>query len=316
MEETVPVVNAVFPRKVRPPLDIAVTTLMTMGVVFLISSFSIGTAVTVGSFAGFCVAAWNWLRMGQRRKALAHFIAAFGIYVLILVVSVLIAIGLALLFVRSVPTPTEWSEIPGVMPAGSAVVDVVQNPAVPPIGVLLFNLIAGALVVAYLYKATARDVQQIEQASDIVELYNFLPLLGVAAIGAAFIMFSTALFNQAHIANVQNHVYCELLQPGMTPGEVTEALSEIAPLRQAIFDDRADPAIEKMPDIVSSWVWINWEKSQPAAAYDLFGLFIGYDTNDRLVWLGRLWSDSKQTPRDGFDTIACPWTLYNSLTAR
>jgi hypothetical protein len=266
MEETAPVVNAVFPRKVRPPMDIAAATIMTMLVIFLISSFSFETAVAVGSFAGFCVAAWNWLRLGQRRKALAHFVAAFGIYILISVVSVLIAIGLTLLFVRSVPTPIEWSEIPGVMSAGSDVVDVIHNRVVPSIGVLIFSLIAGALVVAYLYKATARDVRHYEAAGDVVELYNFLPLLGIAAVSAAFIMLGTAFLTRTRVASVQNHVYCELLQPGMTFDEVKTALNEFGLHKQVWFEDTPYPSISEKATYYNV-VW--WDSTYIDVNYDL-----------------------------------------------
>jgi hypothetical protein len=313
MEETTAVVNAVFPRKVRPPIDIAVTTLMAMGVVFLISQFSVETASAVGCFAGFCVAAWNWLRMGRRRKALAHFAAAFGVYILILVVSVLIAIGLALLFVRSVPTVVEQPAIQGLTTGGTTVVDQLQNQWVPRIGSFLFNTLVSVLVVVYLYRATARDVRQYEATNDTVEFYNFFPLLVVAAISVAFITLSTAFVNHIRIAQVQNHVYCELLQPGMTSTEVDTALNELGPHWQVWFEDALYPSIFEK---ATHYRVVEWDNARTERDYDL-SLWLGYDANDQLVWTGRYWSDFDKRPHEeGCDTITCPWTLSSSLTAR
>lgn len=313
MEETSTAVNVVFPRKVRPPIDIAATTLLTMGVVFLISGFSVGTTSAVGCFAGFCVAAWNWLRMGRRRKALAHFAAAFGVYIFISIVSVLIAIGLALLFVRSVPTTVEQPAIPGLTTGGSTVVDQLQNRWVPPIGSFLFNTLVSVLVIVYLYRATARDVRQYAAANDTVELYNFFPPLAVAAISAAFIMLSTAFVNHIRIAQVQNHVYCELLQPGMTSTEVDIALNELGPHWQVWFEDVLYPSIFEK---ATHYRVVEWDNSRIERDYDL-SLWLGYDADNRLVWSGRYWSDFDKRPyEEGYDTITCPWTLSNSLTAR
>jgi len=313
MEETTAAVNAVSPRKVRPPIDIAATTLMTMGVVFLISRFSVETASAVGCFAGFCVAAWNWLRMGRRRKALAHFVAAFGVYILILVVSALIVIGLALLFVRSVPTTVEQPAIPGITTGGSTVVDQLQNRWVPPIGSFLFNTLVSVLVVIYLYRATARDVRQYEAANDTVEFYNFLPLLVVAAISVVFITQSTTFVNHIRIAQVQNHVYCELLQPGMTFDEVDTALNEVGPHMQGWFEDTLYPSISEK---ATRYDVVFWDNSRIERDYDL-SLWLGYDANNQLVWTGRHWSDFDKRPHEeGYDTITCPWTLSSSLTAR
>ncbi len=313
MEETAAAVNVVFPRKVRPPLDIAVTTLMTMGVVFLISQFSVETASAVGCFAGFCVAAWNWLRMGRRRKALAYFVAAFGVYIFISIVSVLIAIGLALLFVRSVPTTVEWPAIPGVSAGGSAVVDELQNQWVPRIGSVVFNILAGVLVVVYLYRATARDVRQYEAASDSVELRNFLPLVGVAAVSSAFIILSMVFLGHLRIAQVQQHVYCELLRSDMTFDEVETALNEFGPHRQVWFEDTPYPSISEK---ATRYNVVYWDNSRIDVNYDL-SLWLGYDANNKLVWMGRYWYDFNKHPsEEGYDTITCPWTLSNNLTAR
>ncbi len=311
MEEIAPAANAVFSRKVRPPIDIAATALMTMGVVFLISSFSIGTAITVGSFAGFCVAAWNWLRMGRRRKALAHLIAAFGVYILMLIVSALIGIFLAQLFVRSVPTQVATPAIGDLIPPTSGVVNVLQNGAVPAVGMVVFSLIAGALVVAYLYLATARDVRQYEAAGDSVELYNFLPLLGIAAISATFISGGTNFVAQIPVAQFQNHIYCEVLQPGMSLYEVSQALDKIGPNYRFDVPKGTTPHAPG----VSYYQAVIWKNIRFDVRYDL-SLQIGFTTESKLASVERYWYDFGRNPDEGSDVVICPWTIFNSLAAK
>ncbi|CAG0958504.1 hypothetical protein ANRL3_00713 [Anaerolineae bacterium] len=308
MEETAPDVNAIFPRKVRPAIDIAALTVITMIIVFLLSEFSFLTASAVGSFAGFSMAAWNWLRMGRRRKALAHCAAGFGVYILILVISVLIAFGLTRLFVRSVPTTTEWPEIPGVMSARSVVTDVVQNGLVPAAGRLLFVLVAGALAVVYLYKATARDVSHYQPASDKVEFQYLLPFVGVAVISAVFIFGSTVFLNQIPVAQFQNHVYCEVLQPGQSLYEVSQALNKLG------TNDRLDVRKGTIPYTkgVSYYQVVFWLDDYFETRYDL-SLRLGFNSESKLASIERRlsdfsWSFSK--------VITCPWTIFNSLTAR
>ena len=69
-------------RQGHSAFSILVATFLTMIVVLLISNFSFLTSVALGSFAGFCVAAWNWFRMGRRRKAIVHLTAGLAVYLL------------------------------------------------------------------------------------------------------------------------------------------------------------------------------------------------------------------------------------------
>jgi len=250
--------------------------------------------------------------MGRWRKALIHFVAAFGVYVLILVVSILIGIFLAQLFVRSVPTQVETPAIGDLIPPTSGVVNVLQNGAVPTVGIVVFSLIAGALVVAYLYLATARDVQQIAQASDIVELYNFLPLLGIAAISAAFISGSTTFVAQIPVAQFQNQVYCEVLQPGMSLYEVSQALNKLGTNIRFDIEKGSTPQAKG----VSYYQEVVWKDSYLRIRCDL-SLRLGFTSESKLVSVERPWLDfTKRPSEEGSDVISCPWTILNSLTAK
>lgn len=312
MEETAPIVNVVFPRKVRPAIDIAALTVIAMIIVFLLSEFSFGTASAVGSFAGFCMAAWNWLRMGRRRKALAHFAAAFGVYAFIGFGSAFVAIALIRLFVRSVPTTVEQSAIPGLLPASTSVVNVIQNGLVPAIGTLLFVIITGALAVGYLYKATAHDVRQYQPANDKVELRYLLPFVGVAVISAASIHGSSVILAQVPIAQFQNHVYCEVLQPGQSLYEVSQTLNKIG------RNERLDVKKGYVPSLagVAYYQDVWWDDYGIELKYDL-SLRLGFDSNSKLVWVGR-YQDILGNKSGKGDLVAttCPWTVFNSLTAR
>ncbi|HSD82547.1 MAG TPA: hypothetical protein VLG46_01735 [Anaerolineae bacterium] len=300
-----------FTRKVRPPADIAFTTALTMTVVFLISEFSVETGVAIGSFAGFCVAAWNWFRMGRWRKALVHLVLGLGVYLLFYLCYALLAILLWRLL-----SPAAVMDVEVSVPGFSSAADTALNPQIKvliQITWLLFSLGFGALVVTYLYKATLRDVQKVEPGSDLVEIYNFLPLLAIAVISVIFVMAASTVFVQARTAQMQSRVYCELLRPGMTFEEVESALNEMGDHYQAWFQDVPYPALSEK---ASYYRVVYWRSSRLEVNYDL-SLQLGYDGSNRLVWKGRYWYDHNKKPHEeGVDTIACPWTFSQSVTAR
>jgi hypothetical protein len=72
---------------------------------------------------------------------------------------------------------------------------------------------------------------------------------------------------------MQNHVYCELLQPGMTEEEVSRALDEIGPHVQAKLD-----GLYPLPEGVAYSRNIYWRGSQHELTY-FYSLWVGYDSN-------------------------------------
>lgn len=308
MEETAPAANAVFLRKVRPPIDIAALMVITIIIVFLLSKFSFGTASAVGCFAGFCLAAWNWLQMGRRRKALVHFIAAFGVYAFMLIASSLIVTSLERLFVQAEPTLVEAPGLPGLLlPSGN--VTEWPNQWVPSVGAFLLNILISVLVIIYLFRATARDVRQYEAASDQVEFYNLLPFVGVAVLSSAFIAGSTTFVYQIPVAQFQNHVYCEILQSGVSLYEVSQALNKLGTnYRFDVEKGRFPPHVQG----VSYYQDVMWEDIRFDVRYDL-SLRLGFTLESKLASVERRqidypWSSSK--------VITCPWTVLNSLAAK
>ena len=190
--------------------------------------------------------------------------------------------------------------------------NVLQNGAVPAVGIVVFSLIAGALVVAYLYLATAHDVRQYEAAGDSVELYNFLPLLGIAAISAAFISSSTNFVAQIPVAQFQNHIYCEVLQPGMSLYEVSQALNKLGTnYRFDVEKGRFQPNVKG----VSYSQDVMWKDIRFDVRYDL-SLRLGFTSESKLASVERYWLDFDKDPDEGSDVVSCPWTVFNSLAAR
>lgn len=283
-----------------------------MIVLFVISELSFVTSVSLGSFAGFCIAAWNWYRMGRRRKALAHVLLGLGVYLGFLAGYALLAILLVQVFPPSLPVETEFN-IPGVTEPGTRMLSTPQTNWLIPLLLIAYCLIVGVLVLLYLYRTTARDVLPTEPLEDGDELKRFLPLLVVAAVSVAAVVFANTLFTQIRTAQLQNHVYCELLQPGMTAEEVSDALNQVGPNKQIWFEDTPYPSLS---DKASYYRVVLWDSSRLNFDYDLL-LWLGYDANDRLVWKGRDWIDWDKKPvEEGYDTIECPWTFQQSVTAR
>ncbi|HTP08913.1 MAG TPA: hypothetical protein VMP08_11725, partial [Anaerolineae bacterium] len=70
----------------------------------------------------------------------------------------------------------------------------------------------------------------------------------------------------AYVASVQNHVYCELLKPGMTQEEVATALKEIGPLYQVSTPDWG-PRYKR--ENGGEYRSIFWKESDVEIRYDL-----------------------------------------------
>ena len=115
-------------------------------------------------------------------------------------------------------------------------------------------------------------------------------------------------------AQLQNHVYCELLQPGMTRKEVNAALDKVGSHLQGWPEDLAYPALSKQ---ATSYDVVLWDNSRLYRDYNL-DLWLGYDVEGKLVWKGREGPNytSAAHLEQGIDTIECPWTFSQSVTAR
>jgi hypothetical protein len=310
MQETILAEPSPSAKQGQPPLNIVVATLLTMGVVLMLSNLSVATSVVIGSFAGFCVAAWNWFRMGRRRKALIHVLIGLVVYFLIQVGYILLALLLRQLFP---PSPPVEYEIPEIYPPGTRLLSAPEPNALIPLILLAYCAGVGVLVLLYLYQATARDVPKTEPLDDKSELKRLSTLLAVAAISSVTIFFAGVFALQVRTAQLQNHVYCELLQSGMTIPEVESALNEVGPHRQMWFQDTPYPSLSEKASYYRVVYWRNWRIE---LNYNL-SLLLGYDTNDQLVWRGPSWYDTNNVPyQEGYDTIQSPWTFSQSVTPR
>jgi hypothetical protein len=312
MQETTPTKPTTTAWQGHSAFSIMVATFLTMIVVLLISGFSFLTSVTLGSFTGFCMAAWNWFRLGKRRKAFAHLLLGLGVYILFPIGYGLLAGLLLRAFPTARPTGLE-----------RAIASFIQ----PDIGwiststnalfflLIVYSLIVVLAVLFYLYRATVRDVPKDDPADDNyeIDLRRFLPLLGIAALSSVAITIASIFTTQIRTAQLQNHVYCELLRPDMTIPEVEQALNEIGPHRQMWFQDTPYPSLFEK---ASYYRVVDWDSYSLDAIHDL-SLWLGYDANDRLVWIGRYLSGMGSAPiEERLAAIQCPWTFSQSVTAR
>jgi hypothetical protein len=247
---------------------------------------SIQSALALGTFAGFVVAAINWFRLGRRWKGLFHLLISPAIY-LIFLFGIPFLLGLII----------------RLLSGGSAERAVEIGRSINSALILALYFGAAFLVIAYLYSMTKRDIARLQATGVTVQYADFLPPMGIAALSVMLMWGVTTVAGQAYVASVQNHVYCELLQPGMTEEEVSRAMNEIGPHIQARLD-----GYFPLPEGVTFYRNIRWRDSRHELTY-FFSLWVGYDAAGKLVWKGREWLD-------GADTIQCPWTFSQSVTAR
>jgi hypothetical protein len=312
MQDTPTIEPITSTRRPHSAFDVLSATFITMIIVFVISSLSFLTAVAFGSFAGFCSAAWNWFRMGRRRKALFHVLLGLSVYLVFQIGYVLLAVLLVQIFPSSPPVETELN-IPGITEPGTRMLSTPQTNWLIPLLLIAYCLIVGVLVLLYLYRATARDVPPAEPLEDGDELKRFLPLVAVAAISTVVVVVVNIVVLQIRTAQMQNHIYCEVLQLGMTNEEVTAALDKVGPQKQVWFQDTPYPSLFDK----ASYYRVVWWGNYRFDFNNNLSLWLGYDANDQLVWRGRFWLDtSNEHYEEGYDTITCPWTFSQSVTAR
>jgi hypothetical protein len=265
-------------------------TLVVLGWPLFNVRLTMSSALALGAFAGFIIAAINWFRMGRRWKGLFHLLISPAVYL-----SITVGIPLLLIAIASVNN------------GESANLATELNLGIYSTLAIAFYFGATFLIIAYLYSMTKRDIAQMQAKGITVEYADFyadfLPPMGIAALSVIIMWGITTVAGQAHVASIQNHVYCELLQPGMTEEEVSRALNEIGPHSQARFDDYFP-----MPEGVSYYRAIYWHDRDVERKYDLW-LWVGYDKDGKLVWKGR-------STLPGITAIECPWTFSQSVTAR
>jgi hypothetical protein len=251
-------------------------------------SMSIQSALALGAFAGLVVAAINWFRMGRRWRGLFHLLISPAVYLII-------TVGIPLLLIA----------IASMNNGESAKLATELNLGIYSTLATALYFGAAFLVIAYLYSMTKRDIAHLQAKGIAVEYADFRPPMGIAALSVMILWGVSIVAGQAYRASVQNHVYCELLQPGMTQEEVTTALEEIGPLYQRPIDGW--PSRYQRKD-GGEYRIIYWKESDVELRYSLW-LWVGYDKNGKLDWKGRY------TSGDLMD-IQCPWTFSQSVTAR
>ena len=225
---------------------------------------------------GLILASINWLRMRLYLKAVVHFSLGLASYILLGYLYDYFAFDL---------------DIPSIRKS------------------MLFTVIYFSftfLIIAYLHVQTKKDCKRIEDSSA-----TFIKASGLSAFVITFgISIFTSIFSLAFTspnnADFQNHVYCEILQPGMSIVEVEDVLTkEVGPFIHATLGNDVP---DETPENVDSFRIAHFENSVIEDKYNLW-LGLGYDQDSQLVWISRL-------TNNGYVQVNCPWTLRDNIQAR
>jgi len=222
-----------------------------------------------GPASGFIVAGTNWAFMGHKQKAILH-----G----------LIGVGVAFLY------PLILREYIGLSRRDTVGLSFNEH-----VFRIILNFGSVFLIIAYIYLTTEKDTQRLQESGIPSEKANLFLAVMIAILASLGSVFLNALIINAQQASFQNHVYCELLKPGMTYAEVDNALAEIGPHLQAHLET-IFPKTESVD--YESFRVVRFEGAIETK-YNL-SLGLGYDENDRLLWVAKFGLPS------GFEIVQCP----------
>jgi hypothetical protein len=140
------------------------------------------------------------------------------------------------------------------------------------------------ITAAYLYKTTEVDIKQFngETVRVGIRWITLFIIVGVILPISVISLHSSIELSQER--QLQNHVYCELLTPGMTYEDVDLALLEIGQhIQSSFYDDYKPDNAPSDVDYFKEVIWISldvWQRETLRTG-------LGYDENDRLVWITR-----------------------------
>ncbi len=227
--------------------------------------------IILGIYNGLLVASINWYWMGRRQKALLH-LAAIPILFFIYIIFLKQYIGLTSRDTIALSTTGYSLRV-------------------------VVNLILVFVTAVYLYKSTEKNIEQLGEAISTVDIRWSALVLVIAFLLLIGINLLNTLIEQAQLRSFQNHVYCELLAPGMTYKDVNSALEEIDQYTQVSLGEGVIP--ENAPSDVDYYRVIWWNALDIEQKHDL-RIGLGYNNNDQLTWITRA-SIPNPIP------IICPW---------
>jgi hypothetical protein len=210
-----------------------------------------------GIESGFIVASVNWFRMGYKTKAFIH------IAIAILIASVNTLFLQDYLRLSSHLSIKDYS-----------------------IRLLIsFGLIF--LAIAYLHSTTRKDIELLQENGKSIKNWNWFFAVLIGLIFFISLDFLDKAFFAYRLYSLQNHVYCDVLQSGMTFKEVATALNGVGKntLINADFLINTDD-IKVKPEQEPAHFWTVFfdtqdEKIQTA----LSGKGFGFDSSNKLIWV-------------------------------
>ena len=257
------------PIKVWSPQMIGRLTLVAVIVIGAMPSFS----------GGFLLLAWNSFRMKLRWKALFHLLA---------IPIIMVFYPLLRNRIFGAPNSDEYLNRGGELP-------------------LIFDFVIAFLVIAYLHKTTEKDIERAKATGLTLGKAGGISAFNLAALGFGAALALNTYITQSNLAAYQNHVYCELIKPGMTQDELRSSLAEIDQFVLLDFGER----FGSPQDGASYYRTVDWKAANIEWDYDLW-LTLGFNKEDKVVWEAReqIASDFTSTLK----IIHCPWTVYSNST--
>ncbi len=210
-----------------------------------------------GIESGFIVASINWFRMGYKAKAFIH-----------VAIAILIACVNAFFL-------QDYIKASSYLSTSEYTVR------------LLIRFCLIFLAIAYLHTATRKDIHKLLESGMAIKNWNwfFAVLIGlVLFVSFDFLNKSVSAYQ---LYSLQNHVYCDTLQPGMTFNEVQNVLDKIGENTLIKADSNINPdEFKAAHEITPTYYWVvffetNDEKVQTA----LSGKGFGFDANNKLIWV-------------------------------
>jgi len=211
---------------------------------------------------GLILASINWFRLGLSYKAILHL--TLGI--------------LSLLLFIIFGTHIEWLS---------------DHKTIQIIIFFALYLFLTFLVSVYLDRQTKKDIENLPESGGVYKKAHW----GSALVILLFLILFSGILRttliEYRLATYQNHIYCEVLQPGLTQDEVKTALA----MEAGSFEHGEIQEIpESVPTEVKSLFMVtNPDKDQLARLW----LGLGYNAEGKLIWISQL-------TINGLQEINCP----------
>jgi hypothetical protein len=139
--------------------------------------------------------------------------------------------------------------------------------------------------IAYLHTATRKDIENLTHNGKIIKNWNWLfaVLIGVLLFLSFDFLDKSIYAYRAYSLN--NHIYCEVLQSGMSYTEVDKALNQIGNHKLINADFLINTDDLRVQPEPSHFYIVFFESEDEMTQWALNGKGLGFDSNKKLIWV-------------------------------